>query len=85
MYTPIAGEIKEEILRRVKEDGITVPVAAAAAGVSPTTVYGWLSKESEKTGTSQIELARLRRENQGLYEIIGKLTVVVEKSKRGRL
>ena len=85
MYAPIAKDIKDEILRRVKEDGITVPVAAAAAGVSPTTVYGWLSKESEKTGTSQIELARLRRENQGLYEIIGKLTVVVEKSKRGRL
>ena len=84
MYTPIAREVREEILRRVKEDGVTVPKAAADAGVSNVTVYAWLSKESEKTGTNQIELAKLKRENQGLYEIIGKLTVAVEKQKRGR-
>jgi len=84
MYQPIAKEIREEILKRVKEDGVTVPKAAGDAGVAPGTVYAWLSKESEKTGTNQVELARLKRENQGLYEVIGKLTVAVEKQKRGR-
>ncbi len=84
MFKAVPKEIREEILLRVKNDGVTVPKAASDAGVAPGTVYAWLSKESEKTGTSQIELARLKRENQGLYEIIGRLTVAVEKQKRGR-
>jgi transposase len=85
MFKPIPKEIREQILSRIKTDGITANQAAHDAGVSPKTVYGWLSRESKSTNCDQLALARLKRECQGLYEIIGQLTVEVTKSKRGRL
>lgn len=85
MFKAVPKEIRDQIISRIKNDGVTVPKAAADAGISPTTVYGWLSKESKITNCDQLELARVKRECQGLYEIIGKLTVAVEKSKRGQL
>jgi len=85
MYKPVPKEIRDQILSRIKNDGVTVPKAAADAGVSSVTVYGWLSKESKRTNCDQIELAKLRRECQGLYELVGQLTAEIHKSKRGRL
>ncbi len=85
MYKIIPKEIREQILSRIKNDGIAVPKAASDAGVASGTVYAWLSGESKTTGCDQLKLARVQRECQGLYEIIGKLTVAVEKSKKGRL
>lgn len=85
MYKAIPKEIREQILKRIKEDGVTVPKAAADAGIAPQTVYAWLSNESKATNCDLIALNKLKRENEGLYEIIGKLTVAVEKSKKGRL
>ena len=84
MYKAIPKEIREQILSRIKNDGVTVPKAAADAGVAPQTVYAWLSGESKTTNCDQLELARVKRECQGLYEIIGKLTVAASKQKRGR-
>jgi transposase len=85
MFKTIPKEIRDQVLSRVKNDGITANQAANDAGISPKTVYGWLSRESKTTNCDQLALARVKRERQGLYEIIGKLTVAVEKSKRGRL
>lgn len=85
MFKAIPKEIREQVLSRIKNDGITASCAANDAGVSPKTVYGWLAKESIATNCNQLELSRLKRERQGLFEIIGKLTVEVQKSKRGRL
>ena len=84
MFKAVPKVIREEVLRRVKEDGVTVPKAATDAGIASGTVYAWLSKESKTTNCDLIALNKLRRENEGLYEIIGKLTVAVEKSKKGR-
>ncbi|MCX6808995.1 MAG: hypothetical protein NTW50_05030 [Candidatus Berkelbacteria bacterium] len=85
MYKPVPKEVKDQILSRIKNDGVTVPKAAADAGISATCVYGWLSKESEKTNCNQLELARMRREIQGLHELVGQLTAEIHKSKKGRL
>jgi transposase-like protein len=38
----IAPEVREQILRRIKEEGISVEQAAKDAGVPNTTIYGWL-------------------------------------------
>ena len=84
MFKAIPKEIREQVLSRIKNDGVTAGQAANDAGISPKTVYGWLTKESIATNCNQLELSRLKRERQGLYEIIGKLTVEVQKSKRVR-
>ena len=36
----VAKEVKAEIIRRVKEEGVSVAQAAKDAGVHETTVYG---------------------------------------------
>lgn len=84
MFKTIPKEIRDQVLSRIKNDGISVTEAASNAGISPKTIYGWLSNESRASNCNLIELNRLKRETQGLYEIIGKLTAHIEKSKKGR-
>ncbi len=84
MFKTIPKEIRDQVLSRIKNDGVSVTDAAHSAGISPKTIYGWLSNESRTTNCNLIELNRLKRESQGLYEIIGKLTAHIEKSKKGR-
>ena len=84
MFKPIPKEIREQVLARIKNDGINANRAANDAGISPKTVYGWLTKEAGKTDCNIIEFNRLKRRNEGLYQIIGKLTAEIDKQKRGR-
>ena len=84
MFKPIPKEIRDQVLARIKNDGINANRAANDAGISPKTVYGWLTKEAGKTNVNIIEFNRLKRQNEGLYQIIGKLTAEIDKQKRGR-
>ena len=85
MYAPIKKEIKDQILSRIKNDGVNANRAANDAGVSPKTVYGWLAREAQNGNPGILEINRLKRENEGLYQIIGKLTSEIDKQKRGKL
>lgn len=84
MSEPIAKEIKEQILFRIKNEGVSGAQAAKDAGVSSKTIYGWLAKESLGS-VSVLELNRLKRENEGLCKIIGKLSLELDKVKKGKL
>ena len=83
MYPPIAREIKEEILHKIKSEGLSVSSAAKNYGVSTKTIYGWLARQGEKV-PSVLAIGRLKRENQQLKEIVGIVTLELEKLKRGR-
>jgi len=69
----IAKETKEQILNRIKNEGVSVPQAAKDAGISNTTIYTWLGRTGQGKDNNT-EVLRLRRELQGTYELIGKLT-----------
>lgn len=77
----IPKEVKEQILHRIKNEGITAAQAARDAGIPDNTVYGWLAK-SVNGKTNDGEVARLKRELQGAYELIGKLTRELEAYKK---
>ena len=77
----IPKEIKEQILRRIKEEGITVAQAAKDAGISSKTIYNWMRSKTLSDG-SVLEISRLKRENRELAEIIGRLTHNLTKSKK---
>ncbi len=79
MHTPIDQATKETILSEVK-NGRAVADAGAQYKVSPKTIYGWMRAQADNTGTSSLEVAKLKREIQDLKEIIG--TFALEK-KRG--
>ena len=77
----IPKEIKEQILKRIKEEGITVSQAATDAGISTKTIYNWMRSKMITDG-SILEISRLKRENKELLEIIGELTHDLKKSKK---
>lgn len=80
-YKRIPLETKEQVLARVKE-GVPVVQLSSDFGISTKTIYGWLSKTTEKTAPV-LELAKLKRERDDLLKIIGTLTLELSKSKKG--
>lgn len=70
MQQHINKETKSIILTEIK-NGTKVMEAATAHGVSDKTIYSWLRTQADNTGTSSLELAKLKKENQELKEIIG--------------
>jgi len=70
MHPPINQATKAAILEEVK-NGTKVTDAAAKHGISDKTIYNWLKKQADNTGTSSLEIAKLRRENQELKELVG--------------
>ena len=77
----IAKEVKAEIIRRVKEEGISVAQAAKDAGVHETTVYGWLSAGAT-SAPSWGEVSSLQKQNKELFEVIGELTIKLSQAQK---
>jgi len=78
----INSEVKQEILAKIKS-GEEVKKVAAQYGVSDRTIYLWL-KKGVTDQVSALELDKLKKENQILKEIVGVLTMELEKVKKKR-
>ncbi len=70
----IAPDVKEQILKRIKGDGVSVAQAAKDHGIHETTIYGWLSSGVSAIPTLR-ELRSLRKENDMLKTLVGELTI----------
>ena len=70
----IPKEIREEVLAKAKV-GERVTELAERYGISTKTIYGWLSKDSGEDVISVLKHNKLKRENEELKRIIGKLTL----------
>jgi len=70
----VAKEVKEQILKRIKDEGISVSQAGQEHGVATQTIYAWLTKGASQN-PSWTEFAKLKKENKGLLELVGALTV----------
>ncbi len=78
----INSEVKQEILAKIKA-GEEVKKVAAQYGVSDRTIYLWL-KKGVVGNVSALEMGKLKKENQILKEIVGVLTMELEKVKKKR-
>lgn len=70
----ISQEVKADIIRRIKEEGVTVQQAAKDHGVHETTIYGWLQSGAQGAPTFA-EFSRIKRENEELLRVVGELTL----------
>ena len=70
----VAKEVKDQILKRVKDEGVSVAQASLDHGVSEATIYKWLTK-GVSGNPSWAEFARVKKENKELLELVGSLTV----------
>lgn len=77
----IAGDVKEQILKRIKDEGVSVSQAAEEHGISTQTIYGWLTKRTIGNPSWQ-ELTKLKKENHELLAIVGELTVKLSQSQK---
>lgn len=76
-------EVKVDILKRIKEEGVSVAQAAKDHGIHETTIYGWLGGGA-KGAPSWSEFAKIQKQNRELFALIGELTVrLSEAQKRG--
>ncbi len=48
----IASDVKEQIINRIKNDGISVVEAAKDHGVAEGTIYAWIAKKTEGQPTT---------------------------------
>ncbi len=73
--------VKEQVLAAIK-NGESVASVSTSKGISTKTIYAWLRGQADNTGTSSLEIAKLRRENQELKEIIGWFTLKEKRAEK---
>lgn len=70
----IAKETKDEILRRLKEEGLSVSAASKEYGIHYTTIYSWIAGKV-KDAPTQAQVNKLERDNKELLRLVGELTL----------
>jgi len=79
----IVKEIKDEIINKLKHDGLSVMDAAKQYGISDKTIYNWLGTKA-KGSVSLLEFKRIKKENDQLKQLIGDITLKLStQEKRG--
>ena len=77
----IAPEVKEQIINRIKNEGVTVIQAAKDHGVNENTIYGWIAKKVEGQPTLS-ENVKLKREVDQLYKLMGEMTLKLSEAQK---
>lgn len=86
-WTPIAIELKEKILKSIKEDWISVYKASQEYWIQAKSIYNWLNKsitENNWEKASYAEISRLKRDKDDLLLIIWELTKEVKDLKKSQ-
>lgn len=77
----VAREVKEQILNRIKNEGVPIAEAATEHGVSEKTIYGWLRKKVEGYPVMS-DVLKLKRENTALKELVGEITLKLSETQK---
>lgn len=81
MSTRISGELKDQILHRIRTEGISAAQAAKEHGVSSQTIYAWL-RRSITLPSNILQMNKLQRENEELKRLLGQAMLMNERSKK---
>jgi transposase-like protein len=74
-------EVKTEIIKKIKEEGISVPQIAKDYGVHHTTIYSWLGAGAQGA-PSWSEFAKVQRQNRELLALAGELTLQISAAQK---
>lgn len=77
----IASEVKEQIINRIKNDGVSVVQAAQDHGIAEGTIYTWIAKRVEGQPTLAENL-KLKRENDQLLKLVGEITLKLSETQK---
>lgn len=70
----VAKDVKEQVLKRIKEEGVSVTQAAEEHGITANSIYRWLTKGASSS-PSWLEVTKLKKENKALFELVGEVTM----------
>lgn len=78
---PVSQELKAEILSKIRDEGMSVAIASAKYELNAQTIYLWL-REGVIDGNRNpiLENNRLRKENEQLYRLLGRLSCSAQKA-----
>lgn len=79
----VSEETKSVVLEDIK-NGMKVSDAVIKYGVVGKSIYRWMRLQADNTGTSSLEVAKLRRENQELKEIIGLFALEKKRAEKNK-
>lgn len=77
----MAKEVREQILKRIKEEGVSVSQVSEEHGVSTQAIYAWLSK-GVTDNPSWKEVSKLKKQNQELLALVGELTIKLSQAQK---
>lgn len=83
MAKHINANVKRAVLEDIK-NGMKVSEAVIKHGTSDNTIYTWLRGQADNTGTSSLEVAKLRRENMELKELVGLFALEKKRAEKNR-
>lgn len=75
-------ELKEEVINKIKTEGITAVEAAKRYGIDVNNIYRWVSSGVSGAKGNLFEINHLKRENRELKQIIGELLFERERGKK---
>jgi transposase-like protein len=82
-FRRVPAELKEQILHRIRTEGISVSQASREHTVSTPTIYSWLSASAELP-LSTLQINKLKRENEELKKLLGQAMLMSERSKKNQ-
>ena len=80
--TPIDPAIKEEVIKAIKQEGLTQAKASEVFGVNKHTIHNWMKREvvgSERNYITQIN--QLKKKLDIAYKVIGEMTAEINRPK----
>lgn len=77
----VAPEVKEQIINRIKNEGVSVVQAAQEHGVKENTIYTWIARKTEGN-PSLAEIIKLKRENAQLFQLVGEITLKLSETQK---
>ena len=77
----IAPDLKEQIINRIKNEGVTVIQAAKDHGISEGTIYTWLAKKVNGSPTLA-ENIKLKRQVDQLFQLVGEMTLKLSETQK---
>jgi transposase-like protein len=76
-------EKRNEIIAKIRDEGMTVAEAARQYNIGTKAIYNWMRDGVINSSTSLVlEVNRLKKENEQLYNLLGRATVEMKKLKK---
>ncbi|HEY4503744.1 MAG TPA: transposase [Candidatus Paceibacterota bacterium] len=80
-YNRVSLDVKEQIISRIKNDGVTIKQASVEHGVPESTIATWIAKRVEGQ-PSLGDIIKIKKENDQLKILLGEITLKLSETQK---